>query len=98
VKQVLCAEPEIFIPNAFTPNGDQSNDLMVVRGNTIRELLFRIYDRWGEKVFETTVPGEGWDGTYKGKKANPAVYVYYVEATCFGNEKFFKKGNITLIR
>jgi len=98
IKQVLCEEPELFIPNAFTPNGDQNNDVLYVRGNTIKELLFRVYDRWGEKVFETTDPKKGWDGKYKDKLATPAVYVYYLEITCFGNEKFFKKGNVTLIR
>jgi gliding motility-associated-like protein len=98
VRAVLCNEPEIFIPNAFTPNSDGSNDVVYVRGNTIKELTFKIYDRWGEKVFETNNPAKGWDGYYKGKIATPAVYVYYIEAVCFNNEKFFKKGNITLVR
>jgi len=98
VREVSCVEPEIFIPNAFTPNGDNNNDKVYVRGNTIKELEFKIFDRWGEKVFETNDPKIGWDGYYKGEIANPAVYVYYVEAVCFNNEKFFKKGNITLIR
>jgi len=98
VKEVTCEEPEIFIPNAFTPNSDMSNDIIFVRGNTIRELDFKVFDRWGEKVFESNDPKKGWDGYYKGKLATPAVYVYYVEAVCFNNERFFKKGNITLIR
>lgn len=98
VKEVICHEPAIFIPNAFTPNGDANNDIFRVRGEQIRELLVRVYDRWGEKVFETTTPGKGWDGTYKGKKVNPGVFVYYVESVCFNNEKFFKKGNVTVIR
>ncbi len=98
VKEVSCVEPEIYIPNAFTPNLDSKNDILYVRGNTIRELDFKVYDRWGEKVFESNDPKKGWDGYYKGKLANPAVYVYYVEAVCFDNQKFFKKGNITLIR
>lgn len=98
VKDVICHEPAIFIPNAFTPNDDASNDTFRVRGEQIRELLVRVYDRWGEKVFETTTPGKGWDGTYKGKKVNPGVFVYYVESVCFNNEKFFKKGNVTVIR
>lgn len=93
----ICDEPEIYIPNAFSPNGDNKNDVVYVYGDQIKELLFRIYDRWGEKVFETTKPGEGWDGTYKGKKVMPGVFVYYVEATCYNDEKFFKKGNITVI-
>jgi gliding motility-associated-like protein len=98
VEEVTCEEPEIYIPNAFTPNDDSSNDIMYVRGNTIKELDFKIFDRWGEKVFESNDPSRGWDGQYKGTLATPAVYVYYVEAVCFNNERFFKKGNITLIR
>lgn len=98
VEEVLCEEPEIFIPNAFTPNGDSNNDQVFVRGNTIREMTFRIYNRWGEKVFETNDPSIGWDGTYAGKAATPAVYVYYLEAICFDNQNFYKQGNISLIR
>ncbi len=98
VKIPLCDEPEIFIPNAFTPNNDNRNDRVFVRGGSIAELYFVIYDRWGEKVFETTDIHEGWDGTYKNKLAAPGVFVYYVEATCSNKYTFFKKGNITLIR
>ncbi|MEP7169887.1 MAG: gliding motility-associated C-terminal domain-containing protein, partial [Bacteroidota bacterium] len=91
-------EPQIFIPNAFTPNDDGNNDILYVRGNLIRELLLRIYDRWGEKVFETNIPGTGWNGTYNGKPVQPGVYDYYLDATCYNNEKFFKKGNVTVIK
>lgn len=98
VKTVICSEPLIFIPNAFSPNGDLQNDVLYVRGTMIRELLLRIYDRWGEKVFESNSISQGWDGTYKGKAVTPGVFVYYLEATCYNNEKFFKKGNITVIR
>ncbi len=98
VIQYKCAEPEIYIPNAFSPNDDGKNDLIYVYGGQIKDLLFRIYDRWGEKVFETNKPRTGWDGTYKGTKVMPGVFVYYVEATCYDDEKFFKKGNITIIR
>lgn len=98
IKETTCIEPEIFIPNAFSPNDDGSNDILYVRGNTIRELLLRIYNRWGEKVFETNNPSSGWDGIYKGTKVQPGVYDYYLEATCVNNEKFFKKGNITVLR
>ncbi len=94
----VCEEPGIFIPNAFSPNSDLTNDVLYVRGGQIKELLLRVYDRWGEKVFETTTPGTGWNGTYKGKKVMPGVFVYYLDATCFNNEKFFKKGNITVLK
>ena len=93
-----CDEPEIFIPNAFTPNTDQQNDVFYIRGNTMRELTISIYDRWGEKVFESEDQKKGWDGTYKGDKVTPGVFVYYLKAVCYDNKQFIKKGNITLIR
>lgn len=98
VIQYICNEPEIYIPNAFTPNDDNTNDILEVRGGQIKELLLRVYDRWGEKVFEATQPRQGWDGTYKGKRVMPGVFVYYLDAVCYDNEKFFKKGNITVLK
>lgn len=98
VKTILCDEPEIFIPSAFSPNGDQQNDLFRIRGNTIETMYLVIYDRWGEKVFETKDINTGWNGYYKGKLVPPDVYVYYVETTCFNKTEFRKKGNVTVIR
>lgn len=98
VIDVVCGEPDIYIPNAFTPNNDGENDVLYVRGNNIKELYFAVYDRWGEKVFDTKDQNVGWDGTFKGREADPAVFVYYLEVTCIGNETYFKKGNVTLIR
>lgn len=98
ILEFICGDPNIYIPNAFTPNGDGENDLLFVRGNNITELLFRVFDRWGEKVFETTNQNIGWDGTFNGRDCDPAVFVWYVEALCEGGDKFFKKGNVTIIR
>lgn len=98
VKEVICNEPFIYVPNAFTPNIDQKNDVLYVRSDIVSDVYFAIYDRWGEKVFETTDMNKGWDGTYKGRKCDPAVYVYYIDATCITKDKYIKKGNITLIR
>jgi gliding motility-associated-like protein len=98
VYESVCGEPDIYVPNAFTPNGDNQNDKVFVRGNNITELYFTIYNRWGEMVFETRNQSEGWDGTYNNMKADPGVFVYYLKATCPGHEEYFKKGNITLIR
>jgi gliding motility-associated-like protein len=98
VIEIHCDEPYIFIPDAFTPNGDKDNDTLYVRGTEIREMFFTIYNRWGEKVFETKDQTIGWDGIYKGMKADPGVFVYYLDVTCVDDQKFFKKGNITLIR
>ena len=98
VIDVACEEPDIFIPNAFTPNNDQDNDVLYVRGNYIEKMTFRIYNRWGQKVFESQDQSVGWDGTFEGRDADPAVFDYYLEVTCIGQRTFFKKGNITLIR
>jgi gliding motility-associated-like protein len=61
-------------------------------------MTLRIYDRWGEKVFESHDPDNGWDGTYKGKPLDPDVYVYYLDITSVGQQQHFEKGNITFIR
>jgi gliding motility-associated-like protein len=88
----------IFIPSAFSPNNDGQNDVLYVRGKGIKELNFIIYDRWGEKVFETTDKTIGWDGTYKGKNLSTAVFTYYVKATYYDGNEIENKGNITLVR
>ncbi len=98
IRPVTCEEPEIFIPNAFSPNHDNQNEVLYVRGNTISKMELKVYDRWGELVFTSNDPKIGWDGTYNGKPADPGVFVYYLKVTCYNKEEFFKKGNITLIR
>ncbi len=98
VVDVFCGEPDIFVPNAFTPDDDQVNDVLLVRGNRISELYFAVYNRWGEVVFETRDQRVGWDGTHNGKAVDPDVYAYYLEVTCPGETTFFKKGNVTVIR
>jgi gliding motility-associated-like protein len=98
VKEVICGEPELFIPNAFSPDNDGNNDLFRLRGNTLSSLHLEIYDRWGEMVFETDDILAGWDGNYKGKPASPGVYVYYLRAVCYDQSEFTKKGNVTLLR
>lgn len=98
VYDVQCNDKDIYVPNVFTPNADGKNDLLYVRGNNIHELYFTIYDRWGEKVFETTDQNIGWDGVYKGMSSDPAVFMYYLKVKCAGEKEFFIKGNITVIR
>ncbi len=94
-----CNGDIVVVPNSFTPNGDGKNDKLYVRGKLVSSVnLFRIFDRWGALVFETTTINEGWDGTFKGKDAVPDVYVYYVEVICINGDTTIKKGNVTLIR
>ena len=84
--------------NAFSPNGDGVNDILRVRGLNLLELELKIFDRWGELVFETTDQSIGWDGTFKGKEVDPDVYVYHLRVICFDEQENLIKGNITLIR
>jgi len=93
-----CLPPFIYVPNAFTPNGDQLNDELIVRGNTIDEFYFAIYNRWGQLVFESYDPNLGWDGTFEGEALPADVFAYYLEVSCFNGENYFEKGNISLIR
>ncbi|TCJ13380.1 T9SS type B sorting domain-containing protein [Flaviaesturariibacter flavus] len=97
--RVFRTEPSIFVPTAFTPNHDGKNDEVkpiAVGMRTIR--FFRIFNRWGQLVFETTVNGQGWDGTIKGKEQNTEVYVWVCEAEDFRGARYFRKGTVTLIR
>ncbi len=89
---------EIFVPNIFSPNGDNHNDELKVFGSCILQFHWAIYDRWGELVFESTDPNEGWDGTRKGNVLDPAVFVYKLEATLVTGETTELHGNVTLVK
>lgn len=94
-----CVEPYIFVPKAFTPNNDGNNEFFIVRGVNITELYFVVWDRWGEKVFETTNPlDQGWDGTFDGKELTPDSYAWYVRVTCGNGETYVNKGDVTLLK
>jgi gliding motility-associated-like protein len=97
-REFECGDVYIFVPNAFSPNGDLINDKMFVRGENILEMDFKIFDRWGELVFETADQSVGWDGTFKGEKLDPDVYVYHLKVICVDGQENLIKGNITLMR
>jgi len=86
------------LPNAFSPNGDGVNDQFFVRGGPFETMELRIYNGWGELVFETTDPTAGWDGTHKGKPEINGVYVYSVVATTTEGETHDRSGKVTLTR
>ena len=102
--RVVCTGQNFFIPNTFSPNGDGSNDVFYPRGSGLdRAKILRIFNRWGEIVFEKydmpiNAAAAGWDGTWKGKKANADVYVYQLEIYCKNGELITYNGNVTLIR
>ena len=86
----------IFIPDAFTPNGDGINDTFGVKGEGIKDFTIRIFNRWGEVVFESHNPKQQWDGTYKGHPAQSDTYVYQLFAAGTGSDA--RTGSVTLIR
>lgn len=96
--EIFCEEPFIFVPNAFSPNGDGNNDILFVRGNYIENMIFRVFNRWGEMVFESTDPTIGWNGIYKGRLCDPDVFTYYLDVNCFGGFNNVMSGNVTLMR
>ncbi|MCH8317956.1 MAG: gliding motility-associated C-terminal domain-containing protein [Bacteroidetes bacterium] len=89
----------IYIPNAFSPNKDGDNDILFVRASGIKNIKLFIYNRWGEKVFETEHISNGWDGTYRGgKPLNTGVFAWYAEVEFNDDKKVYRKGNVTLIK
>lgn len=99
----FCKSSQVFIPNAFTPDGDGLNDVMMVRGKGITIRSFRIFNRWGELVFEKENFGPndlkyGWDGKVRGIPATPDVFVYTAEVICDNDIPYTYKGNVTLLK
>jgi gliding motility-associated-like protein len=93
----------IFVPDAFAPNSNvlPENQTLFVSGKGIVACDFIVYDRWGEKVFESNSWNDytkGWNGIYKGKELPDDVFVYYAKATYNNGEEVEKKGNVSLIR
>ncbi|MBK9765121.1 MAG: gliding motility-associated C-terminal domain-containing protein [Flavobacteriales bacterium] len=86
------------LPNAFSPNGDGVNDVFYVRGGPFETMHLKVYNGWGELVFETTDPTFGWDGTHEGKPEINGVYVYSVIATSTDGAFHDRSGKMTLVR
>ncbi|MEO9004357.1 MAG: PKD domain-containing protein [Ginsengibacter sp.] len=102
--KVFCKNSQVFIPNAFSPDGDGINDILMVRATGIVSVKsFRIFNRWGETVFEKynfqpNEPSYGWDGRIRGKIGPPEVYVYTAEVLCENGVSFIYKGNTTILK
>jgi gliding motility-associated-like protein len=92
----ICGDA--FVPSAFSPNGDGFNDFWCAYGNCIATMNLQLYNRWGEKVFESNDKNTCWDGTYNGVMQNDAVFIYQLTAKFVNGEKIVKKGNVTLKR
>lgn len=95
----IFSQPDILVPTAFTPNGDGANDVLLPFYVSINRLLFfRVYDRWGKQIFETSQIGKAWDGTQNGKPMPMDTYVWVAEGISKDGNKVARKGNVTLIR
>jgi gliding motility-associated-like protein len=89
----------LFVPNAFTPTGTiGSNDFFMAKGYGIKEFQMMIFNRWGEKIFETNDLYTGWDGTYKGKIVAQDVYVYKIFAIPISGNEIQRIGSVTVVR
>jgi len=96
---IVETEAAVGVPNAFSPNGDGYNDILYVRGFNVLELNFKLFNRWGELVFETNNLDEGWDGIYKGQSHEMDVFAYLLNARLTTGELIKDEtGNITLLR
>ncbi|PCJ64299.1 MAG: hypothetical protein COA58_13170 [Bacteroidetes bacterium] len=90
--------PEIFVPNAFTANNDNLNDGFGVKGIAINEFEILIYNRWGEKLYESTNIEEKWYPTYRDADVQMGTYIYVIKYSDFENKVFQKTGTINLLR
>lgn len=94
----FCEEPFIFFPTAFSPNGDGENDVLRLYSRFAEEVYWVIYNRWGQKLFETRDPDGFWDGTFQGVPQPVETYGYYLRVRCLGGALLEKKGNVTLLK
>lgn len=95
---VNVVDPVFFIPNVFSPNGDGINDVATTNFNSLRELNFLIYDRWGKAMFSTTSATTFWDGTCRGREVPDGVYYYHLKAIDNQGNDLETKGNISVLR
>ncbi|MDF1697373.1 MAG: gliding motility-associated C-terminal domain-containing protein [Saprospiraceae bacterium] len=98
VRQPMCDETDVFLPSAFTPNGDNINDVLYLRSNFIDEMELLIYNRWGEQVFSTIDQNVGWDGTYNGATLAPDAYAYTLRVICINQAEYNTRGNVSLMK
>jgi len=95
----VVTHADIYVPSAFTPNDDERNDILRPTLMGIKELhYFRVYNRWGQLMFETRTNYAGWDGKYKGAPQSTQVFVWIVEGVGVDGRLYTKKGTSTLIR
>ncbi len=103
VKVKVCDDKKIIVgnpavPSAFTPNGDGHNDILFVKGGPFKILTFRVFNEWGNEIFNTTSQSNGWDGIFKGQSQPARTYVWTVIGTTVDDKEIKMVGDVTLIR
>lgn len=97
--RIFKTDPSIFVPSAFTPNGDGRNDIFrPIAAGMERLEYFRVFNRWGQLVYSTTKTGQGWDGRINGKEQGTGTFVWVVQGIDYTGKSFFAKGTVVLIR
>lgn len=94
----ISDESSIFIPNAFTPNGDGNNDIFLVEGDDIATVDMSIFNRWGDEIFRSNDKTVGWNGKYKGVAVEPVVYVYKINVTMTNGDLHKLRGTVTVVK
>ncbi len=96
---LFTLDADMYVPTAFTPNGDGNNDIIRPILLGMRSLnYFRVYNRFGQMVYSTTEIGKGWNGIFGGKAQDMATFVWMAEGVTYKGQKKTKKGNVILIR
>jgi gliding motility-associated-like protein len=96
--RVFTTQPDIFVPNAFTPGKLNNNRFKPIPVGISTIQYFRVYNRWGQLVFSSNDPNRGWDGTFGGQEQGADTYVWMVQGTDFTGKVITKKGTMILIR
>jgi gliding motility-associated-like protein len=89
---------DIYVPNAFTPDGDNNNDYFSIKSQNVTDVNVTIFNRWGEEIFTSSDPAFKWDGTSHGKPVQQDVYVYVIKAIGFHGKHFDLAGAVTVLR
>lgn len=89
---------KVFLPNAFTPNSNDLNEIFKPEGVFISYYWLRIYNRWGEKIYENNSCSDGWNGTFNGEACQEGIYIYKCDVRGTDGQKYILKGDVTLLR
>ena len=95
---VLNGGNELYIPNAFSPNGDGINDVFLAYGTNIKTIKMQIFNKWGELIYESDDKTKGWNGKYEDQFVQMDVYVYRIECEWIDGNTRKRIGNISLIK